>query len=49
MDKDRQKDIRTGNREREAVSMGNMDEEGRKDTLTGDEYMSWRGGGKEEQ
>ena len=37
VDKDRQKDVRTGNKERKAVSMGNIDEEGRKDTLTGDE------------
>ena len=32
-----------------AVSMENMDEEGRKPTLTGEEETSWRGGGKEEQ
>ena len=37
------------NKERNAVSMENMDEEGRKDALTGDEETSWRGGGKEEQ
>ena len=48
MDKDRRKDVRTGNKERKAVSMENMDEEGRKDALTGDEWTSWRGGGREE-
>ena len=37
VDKDRQKDVQTGNKERKAVSMENMDEEGRKDALTGDE------------
>ena len=37
VDKDRRKDVRTGNKERKAVSMENMDEEGRKDALTGDE------------
>ena len=37
VDKNRRKDIQTGNKERKAVSMENMDEEGQKDTLTGDE------------
>ena len=37
VDKDRQKDVQTGNKERKAVRMENMDEEGRKDALTGDE------------
>ena len=31
------------------MSMENMDEEGQKPALTGEEEMSWRGGGKEEQ
>ena len=37
VDKDRCKDLQAGNKERKAISMENMDEEGRKDTLTGDE------------
>ena len=37
VDKDRRKHVWTGNKERKAVSVENMDEEGRKDALTGDE------------
>ena len=36
VDKDRRKDVQTGNKERKAVSMENMDE-GQKDALAGDE------------